>query len=168
MDEEKINLIKNAQNGQNEAILIEADSNIEQDLLLNYVANILNNGVKIIQFYSKNLSDFKNIEIAHKLRQLCSIFNALLIINSRIDIAQLVKADGICLFDGDITSKQVKSLTHDDLIIAMHIDNFKSSFDEIKNDIDYICFDSINKTRLNVHNNTLNDMKLIELDRYKI
>lgn len=150
---------------KNKALLIETKNGFSQDKLLNTIAQALNNGTKIIQFYDKKITDKENVELALKIRQLCSIFNALFIINSRADIAQTVKADGICLFENDISIQQAKNLFHDKTIIAKYIISHKNIIEAIENSVDYICIDSKNKELLNCNIDGLEKIKIIELDR---
>ena len=139
--------------------------NYSQEIALNSIAQKLDCGAKIIQFYFKNASDSQNVEIGHKLRQLCSIYNALLVVNSRADIAQIIQADGLCLFKGDITPIQAKKIFHNDIILAMHIRNDQDAILAYENQIDYICADEDNKPLLNGKIKALNKIKIIELDR---
>ena len=153
-------LLKN----KNKALTFTCE-NTSQDLALNTAAAALSNGTKIIHFYTKTMCDSKNIELGFKLRQLCSMYDALLIINSRIDIAQILDADGVCLFDGDITINHAKKLIHDDKIISIYTTNLENALEAIKNKVDYICADLNNKPLLENHLNALGDTKIIELDR---
>ena len=107
-------LLKN----KNESIIFDENSNLNQENLLDTVAHYLNCGIKIIQYFDKSKSDKINLETAVKLRQLCSMFDALLIINHRADIAQLSKADGICLDDNDLSEIQVLEIIDDNKFIA--------------------------------------------------
>lgn len=150
---------------KNKALLIESKNGFSQDKLLNTIAQALNNGTKIIQFYDKKITDKENVELALKIRQLCSIFNALFIINSRADIAQIVNADGLCLFKDDITFQQAKSFFHKDIIFAIHATTIEDAINAIKNNIDYICVDLSTKQFLNCNIDGLNEIKIIELDR---
>ena len=136
-----------------------------QNTILDAAAKVLSNGEKIIQFYEKTASDKENIDTAHKLRQLCSMYNALFIINSRPDIAQIVNADGICLFDGDMTIKQAKEILHDDKIFALEINTLENALEGMKFNADYICITPETKKVLNDNLSVLNNIKIIKLDR---
>lgn len=136
-----------------------------QELILNAAASVLNSGIKIIQFCAVTATDKQNIETAQKLRQLCSIFNALLIINSRPDIAQIVDADGICLFENDMSIENAKKILHDDKIIAIHAKTLENAIEAVNNNVDYVCIDSLIKPSLKDNLNTLNKIKIINLDR---
>ena len=98
------------------------DYNSENDLL-NKVAEKLNNGADILEFRGNNLSSSKFLSVALKLRELTALFNSLLIIYDRIDIAKLVKADGILLDKNSIDIFQAKKLIENDYLTGFYCDN---------------------------------------------
>ena len=118
---------------------------------LDSIAQALKNNIKIIHFFIKNLSDKKNIELAFKIRQLCSIYDSLFIINSRADIAKITNADGICLNKNDINIEYAKDILGNDKIFCYFDDD--TSYN---NDFDYIC---------SFENSTKKDYKFIRLIR---
>ena len=120
-----------------------------QEVVLNEAASALNNGIKIIHFYFKNATDKQNIELGFKLRQLCSMFDALLIVNSRADIAQIIQADGLCLFNNDMTLDQAKKIFHNEIIFAIYVETLENAIEANENKADYICLDLNKKTLLN-------------------
>ena len=75
------------------------------DEFLDRVALALKNGVDIIQLREKSRPAKEIIELGYKIRELASNFNALFIVNDRIDIAKIVKADGVHLGQDDISLK---------------------------------------------------------------
>ena len=118
---------------------------------LDDIAQALKNNIKIIHFFIKNLSDKENLELAFKIRQLCSIYDSLFIINSRADIAKITNADGICLNKNDIDVKYAKDILGSDKIFCYFDDD--TSYN---NDFDYIC---------SFENSTKKDYKFIRLIR---
>lgn len=117
------------------------DNNSEN--ILDKIALALNNNIKIIHFYINELSDSKNLELGFKIRQLCSIYDSLLIVNSRADIAKIINADGICLTKNDINIKYAKNILDKDKIFCYYGD-----YEEFyHNEFDYLCSfnDDINK-----------------------
>ncbi len=63
---------------------------------------VLEGGVKIVQFRCKEGNDADNLKKALNIRELCNNFNALFIVNDRIDIAIASSADGVHLGQNDI------------------------------------------------------------------
>ena len=118
---------------------------------LDDIAQALKNNIKIIHFFIKNLSDKENLELAFKIRQLCSIYDSLFIINSRVDIAKITNADGVCLNKNDIDVKYAKDILGNDKIFCYFDDG--TSYN---NDFDYIC---------SFENSTKKDYKFIRLIR---
>ncbi|MBR5304182.1 MAG: thiamine phosphate synthase [Candidatus Gastranaerophilales bacterium] len=157
--------IKDAQlKNKNKAIWIDSQ-NFCQDLILNTAGEVLNNGIKIIQYNFKTAPDKQNIEVGIKLRQLCSIFEALLFINSRADIAQIIEADGLCLFDDDMSLNQARKIFHNDIILAKYIETQENITEAIQNNTDIICINSAHKAALMNNMGTLNKVKIVEVDR---
>ena len=89
---------------------------------LDFVASKLNQDVKIIIFKLIQ-TDKKDLEIAFKLRQLCSIFDSLLIIQKRADIVEIIDADGIYLTNEDMKISQAKKILHDDKFFMTSYEN---------------------------------------------
>lgn len=63
---------------------------------------VLDAGVTFIQFREKELSDDALIEVGTKFRQKTDEFDALLIVNNRVDIALAIGADGVHLGQSDM------------------------------------------------------------------
>ncbi len=70
--------------------------------LLTTVEAALKEGVDIVQYREKSANDEMRLEIAGQLKTLCHQFNALFIINDRVDIAAAVGADGVHLGQQDL------------------------------------------------------------------
>ena len=154
-------LLKN----KSKAIDISKIDEFSQDKILNKVALALNNGIKIVHFYIKNATDKQNIETAQKIRQLCSIYDSLLIINSRVDIAQVVEADGVCLSSQDVTINQAQKIIHDDKIFCSYISSFENALEALENKFDYVCLDSDIDPSIKAKISSLKDIKIIEVDK---
>ncbi|MCD7878310.1 MAG: thiamine phosphate synthase, partial [Candidatus Gastranaerophilales bacterium] len=79
----------------------------------------LKGGVQIVQLREKNIEACKIIELGKRIRELCSIYNALFIVNDRIDIAQIVHADGVHLGQEDIDIKSAREIAGENMIIGI-------------------------------------------------
>ncbi len=113
----KINKIR--LKGKKLYLVTNSDSFKTNDEFLNSVASALDGGVQIIQLREKNSDAKRIIELGKKIRELCSIYNALLIINDRIDIAQIVHADGVHLGQDDIDIKSAREILGENMIIGI-------------------------------------------------
>ena len=114
----KFNKILLAQ--RNNYISINTKDYFSENDLLNKVAEKLNSGVDILELRGDNLSSAKFLSVALKLRELTALFNSLLIIYDRIDIAKLVKADGILADENTITVPYAKKLIENDYLTGFY------------------------------------------------
>jgi thiamine-phosphate pyrophosphorylase len=65
--------------------------------LTEVIESALDAGLKAVQLREKDLSDAELLALATELRKLTSSYNAKLLINDRVDVAMVVKADGVHL-----------------------------------------------------------------------
>lgn len=82
------------------------------------VAAALRGGVTMVQLRAKGQTDRELLTYAHELRELCSRFEALFIVNDRVDIALASKADGVHLGVDDLPVEAARSLAHPDFIVG--------------------------------------------------
>lgn len=108
------------------------------DELLDKIAYELENGTDIVQINEILNNAQKTIIIGKKLRELCSIYNVLLIMKSRIDIAQIIEADGIFLEKNDISIHNAKELVNETMIFGTKSDTENEINDTITNNFDYV------------------------------
>ena len=78
------------------------------------------------------------IELGHKIRQLTSIYNALFIVNDRVDIAKIVKADGVHLGQDDVEIDYAKEILGSDKIIGISTHERKQAIKAVEQGADYI------------------------------
>ena len=69
-------------------------------------------GVDILQLRSKNLSDKSLIRIGLKIRNIANKLNKLFFVNDRVDLAILIRADGVHLGQDDIGIKEARSIAY--------------------------------------------------------
>ena len=69
--------------------------------ILKIVEAALKGGLTLVQYRDKDGKDSDRLEKAHQLCQLCHRYNALFIVNDRVDIALAVDADGVHLGQQD-------------------------------------------------------------------
>ena len=100
-------------------LVTNSDSFTSDEDFLNAAASALKGGVQILQLREKHSEAKRIIELGKRLRELCSIYNALFIINDRIDIAQIVHADGVHLGQDDIDIKLAREITGENTIIGI-------------------------------------------------
>lgn len=108
------------------------------DNLYQVVESALQGGLKLVQYRHKEENDLVRYEQAKKLKQLCEQYNALFIINDRIDLALAVNADGVHLGQTDLPIVVARELLGKDKIIGKSTTNPQEMKDAIEAKADYI------------------------------
>ena len=80
---------------------------------------LLGAGVRILQYREKKLKAGAMLEECRLLRRLTAEAGACFIVNDHIDIAMLVKADGVHVGQEDLPVPEVRSLVGPDMIIGL-------------------------------------------------
>lgn len=117
-----------------EYLIVSSNKFSSDNDFLDFIASKLEQGTQIIQLDEKHFDDKKTIELGKKIRELCSIYEALFIINTRIDIVQITQADGVHLEEKGITPHQARELLGENTIIGISVKDTT----EITNEVDYI------------------------------
>ena len=79
---------------------------------------VLDGGAKIIQLRNKDDNTTLTVEWAKKISELCNEYEAVSIINDRVDIACVSGADGVHLGQNDISPNDVEKITENQLLIG--------------------------------------------------
>ena len=111
---------------------------LDSENLFEKIKNILEGGVKIIQLRFKQGKDSDNLKFAIKVRELCNSFDALLLINDRVDIASACKADGVHLGQDDMDIKSARNILGFSKIIGISASNEWDIKKAIKDGCDYL------------------------------
>lgn len=82
------------------------------------VRQALDGGVRAVQLREKDLSSAELFHLAVQLRRLTSEYDARLIINDRLDIAQAVAADGVHIGAGSLPVTTVRRILGPDRIVG--------------------------------------------------
>jgi thiamine-phosphate pyrophosphorylase len=97
-------------------------------------------GADMVQFRDKILPTSKLIEIAAKIRELCSKSGVTFIVNDRADVAMISDADGVHLGAEDIPIKEARKLLGGNKIIGGTAHNIREAVTAEQNSADYIGF----------------------------
>jgi len=100
-------------------LVTSSDSFENDDDFLDAIASALDGGVKLIQLREKSNDAKRIIKLSKKIRELTSIYDAIFILNDRIDIAQIVEADGVHLGQDDVDIKDARNILGDKMIIGI-------------------------------------------------
>ena len=84
-------------------------------------------GVKIVQLREKNISTKDFYEKALKVKEICKNYGVLFIINDRLDIAQIVKADGVHLGQSDMPIEKAREILKDRFLIGATARNMEEA-----------------------------------------
>ena len=121
--------------------------NLEKEKLYKKVNNLLQNGVRIIQYRDKLRSFEDKLIISKQLKDICQNFDSLLIINDDIHIAKEINADGVHLGQKDISCNEARNILGSGPIVGISCqNNLELALKAQHEGADYVAFGSIFKT----------------------
>jgi len=115
-------------------------------MLIAAVEQALKGGVRAVQLREKELGVRELLDIAYKMRELTSKYNARLFINDRVDIALSVNADGVHLGRQSIPVNAVRRIAKDKLLIGVSTHNINEAIEAEKDGADFITLGPIYET----------------------
>lgn len=98
----------------------------------------LQGGVKLVQYRDKDADDLVRLARAKTLRSLCHQYQALFIVNDRVDIALAVEADGVHLGQQDLPVAAARRLLGADRIIGRSTTNPEELAQAFQEGVDYL------------------------------
>lgn len=108
------------------------------DEFLDAVAASLKGGVQIVQLREKTANAKEFIGLGRKVKELCAIYDALFIINDRVDVAHIVGADGVHLGQDDIDIDSARHLLGKDAIVGISTHAPEQAEKAVASGADYI------------------------------
>ena len=140
MDINKLRLI-----GKTSYLIASSEKFLSTDEFLDAIALQLENGIEVIELRENN--NAKNtIEYGKRIRELCSIYNALFIVYDRIYIAQIIHADGVYIPENGIDIDIAREFLGKNIIIGTKADSEKQIQEIIAKGADFVLYD---KTPIN-------------------
>ena len=119
---------------------ITPDLNHTNDLL-NKTRQVLEGGVKLVQYRNKSANESLRREQAKLLLSLCREYNALLIINDHLEIAIEIDADGVHVGKNDVSVSTAKNQLGQNKIVGTSCYNqLDLAMQAQKDGADYIAF----------------------------
>ncbi|AFY73402.1 thiamine-phosphate pyrophosphorylase [Synechococcus sp. PCC 7502] len=106
--------------------------------LLETVESCLKAGLSLVQYRDKDINDSERMAIATQLCELCHSYNALFLVNDRVDIALAVGADGVHLGQTDFPIAIARKLLGSDAIIGQSTTSPQELEIALNNDVDYV------------------------------
>jgi thiamine-phosphate pyrophosphorylase len=98
----------------------------------------LKGGVGIVQLREKDKDDIFVYELGKKLRKITKKYNAMLIVDDRIDIANAIEADGVHIGQEDLPVNVVRRLLGKNKIIGKSTHSLTQAFNAQNEGVDYI------------------------------
>lgn len=108
--------------------------------------NALKGGAAMIQLRHKTASGSQLYAWAVEIRKLCHQYQALCIINDRVDIALAIKADGVHLGQQDMGVRSARKLAGNKCLIGVSASSPQEALQAEKEGADYIGFGHIYPT----------------------
>lgn len=102
------------------------------------IEEALRGGATAVQLREKDLSDREQVELALKLREITRRYNALFLVNDRVDIALLAGADGVHVGQDDIPVPLARKLLGSGKIIGVSVDNVAEARQAEADGADYV------------------------------
>ena len=118
----------------------------QQDNLLERVARALRGGIAVLQYRAKDKPYEFCLEEGASLKQLCSRFGSLFIVNDNLKLAHDLNADGVHLGQDDGAPQQARELLGPDKIIGVSTHNLDEALKAEADGADYLGFGAMYPT----------------------
>jgi len=89
------------------------------ETMLEQVERVLKSGVSVIQYRDKYASEEEAEKQCIRLQALCDYYEAIFIIDDRLDIAHRINADGLHVGEDDVSYEEARALLGTDKIIGV-------------------------------------------------
>lgn len=123
-------------------------ANPDSETTIHHVGLALKGGARLIQFRNKSNNHAQRIETCRVIRQLTKQAGAIFIVNDDIELAQIVKADGVHLGQEDVGLAEARKRLGQNMLIGVSCYNrFDLAEKAEKNGADYIAFGSFFPSR---------------------
>lgn len=113
---------------------------------IDVVKAMIASGIKVIQYREKNKKLVDKYNECLKIRELTKEAGVTFIVNDNIDIAMMVKADGIHIGQDDLPIEKVRELVGDEMIIGLSTHSPAQAEEAVLRGADYIGVGPIYKT----------------------
>jgi len=110
------------------------------------VREMIKAGVKVIQYRDKEKKLLQKHNECLKIREMTKEAGVTFIVNDHVDIAILVKADGVHIGQDDLPVEKVRELVGEEMIIGISTHSPKQAEEAVKRGADYIGVGPIYKT----------------------
>ncbi len=115
----------------------------DEDEFLNAIASGLKVGFQMIQLKAKNSVAGRMVEVGKKIRNLCSMYGAVFVVNDRADVAKIVEADGVHLDQYGIAVHCAREILDSNAIVGLSVSSYEQVVKAQQDRVDYIVLESI-------------------------
>lgn len=136
---------------------------IDFNVLLTKTEEALIEGVRILQYRSKDNDKLTQCNQAHILKRLCNKYNTKLIINDDLDIAIEVGADGVHLGQDDINIDKARKIMGNDFIIGATTKTVEQAIKAYEQGADYLGVGALFKSPTKINAKNINLQTLINI-----
>ena len=110
------------------------------------VEEAMRGGVRLIQLREKDLGARALLEIARRLREITERYGGRIIINERVDVALLSRADGVHLGQGSFAPGDVRPVLTEGMVIGVSAHGLEEALKAEEEGADYITLGPVFKT----------------------
>lgn len=103
------------------------DESLSENELYSKSEDVLKSGIKCLQFRDKKLSQDDFLKRAIVLQNLCKKYDAIFIINDRVEIAIECEIDGIHVGQKDMEAKTVRNMIKKNMILGVSCENLEQA-----------------------------------------
>lgn len=122
-----------------EALKLQFITNYSNDISISEMVEIAcSSGIKWIQLRMKKSSDEEILNEGKKIREICNKYNAVFIMNDKLDLVDQLNADGVHLGKNDTCVKQAREILGKSKIIGATANTYQDVAKQYKNGADYI------------------------------
>ncbi len=125
-------------NFKDKKVYLVTDYRIPFEELLKRTKEALKAGVKLVQYRDKNISTKLMCDRAERLFNLCKKYNAVFLVNDRVDVAMAIDADGVHIGQDDMDCKIARNLLGSDKIIGVSTKTLEESRKALDDGADYL------------------------------
>lgn len=108
------------------------------DRLFEIVEAALKGGLRLVQYRDKTSDDHTRLNIARQLKALCQRYDALFLVNDRVDIAVGANADGVHLGQTDIPIELARQILGRDRLVGRSTTNPQELERAVQEGADYV------------------------------
>ncbi|MDQ6786327.1 MAG: thiamine phosphate synthase [Acidobacteriota bacterium] len=132
------------------------------------IEKLIAGGAKFIQLREKYASPKEFYESAKEALEIARLKDVKIIINDRVDIARVLKADGVHLGQDDLPPEQARKILGDAAIIGFSTHTLAQAIAAVKLPIDYVAIGPVFATRTKENPASVVGLETIKKIRHKI